>query len=294
MKERSVKIISQVSLVLASVFWGSGYFISKEVINVMHPVTLVAYRMLAGGIILGLTLLILKKNIFSNFKNGLVLGSLLVGVMLTQTVGLKLTTASNSGFISGMFILFVPFLSYILYKRKSSPLKIVAVGVAVIGLWLLTGGVGGMNTGDVLTIFTALCSGFRITYIGEVTKKEKIDPLIVCFHQFWITGVAAILITLIMGYSLSIGGVANMYKLGYLILFPTVISFALQLSGQRHLSSVNASLLIAFEPVFGAIFAWTLGGEKFIIMSAFGGLLIFAGMILSEVNFKSKKEPAVQ
>ena len=293
MKESSVKIVSQVSLLLAAVFWGSGYFVSKEAVNIMHPVTLVAYRMLAGGVIVGLALLILRKNIISNFKNGLVLGLLLVGVMLTQTVGLKITSASNSGFISGMFIIFVPFLSYMLYKRKTSPVKLVAVGFAVLGLWLLTGGVGGMNTGDVITIFTAVCSGLRITFIGEVTKKEKIDPLVVCFHQFWITGVAAIIISLFMGYSLAIGGAANTWRLEYLIIFPTVLAFALQLSGQRHLSSVNASFLIAFEPVFGAIFAWTLGGEKFIVMSAFGGLLIFAGMMLSEISFNQKEKVKV-
>ena len=100
---------SDLGLVYCAAIWGSTFFIVKESLFNVNPVMLVAYRFLIAAIILALFLN--KKKLFENWKQGLILGTLIAILYLTQTLGLKYTTASNSGFITGLFIIFVPIFS---------------------------------------------------------------------------------------------------------------------------------------------------------------------------------------
>ncbi|OGF49881.1 MAG: hypothetical protein A2231_05300 [Candidatus Firestonebacteria bacterium RIFOXYA2_FULL_40_8] len=284
MKSSKITLFATLGLLLASLIWGASFYQMKDAMAFISPLPFVAVRMGAASLLLAIIALFLKKNLLNKWKAGLFLGSVLSVVMITQTVGLKYTTASNSGFITGMFVVFIPVFSYLMYKRKSSFIKLLAMGINIFGLWMLTGGLTRLNTGDVLTIITTVASGVHIVYISEVSKEEGVDLLVLCFQQLFITSLAALIISLFWGLPFYLGDGGNMARLGYIILFPTVGSFLLQLNTQKYLSTVRAGLLITTEPVFAAVFAWTLGGEKIIPMAMLGGMVMVAGMMLSEIK----------
>ncbi|OGF51864.1 MAG: hypothetical protein A2497_00790, partial [Candidatus Firestonebacteria bacterium RifOxyC12_full_39_7] len=288
MKSSRITLLATLGLLLSSLMWGASFYQMKDAMAFISPLPFVAVRMGAAALLLAIIALYFKKNLLKNLKAGLILGSILSIVMISQTAGLKYTTASNSGFITGMFIVFIPVFSYLFYKRKFSFIKIIAVVVNISGLWMLTGGLSRLNNGDILTIITAIASGLHIVYISEVTKEEGIDLLVLCFHQLFVTSVVAFIVSLCFGLPFNLGSNGNIVRLGYIILFPTVGSFLIQLNTQKFLSTVRAALIITTEPVFAAVFAWTLGGEKVVPIAMLGGLVMVAGMLLSEV--KTSKE----
>lgn len=284
MNESKKIIYSVLGLLIGSLMWGASFYQIKEAMNYVQPLPFVAIRMGGAALILAAVALFLKKDLLSNLRTGVTLGIVLSVIMISQTVGLKYTSASNSGFITGMFVVFVPVFSFILFKRKSSFIKIIALLVNVFGLWILTGGLNRLNIGDVLTIVTAIFSGVHIVYISEKTKDNKIDLLVLCFQQLFIAGLTALIISLFAGYPILSGVKGNIANIGYIILFPTVASFLLQLHTQKHLSTVRSALILTTEPIFAAVFAWTFGGEKLIPVAALGGFIMVAGMIISEVE----------
>jgi drug/metabolite transporter (DMT)-like permease len=266
-------------LILAAAFWGSTFFLVKDTINSIDPVILIGYRFTAAAIILAIFLD--KKKLFHRWKDGLFLGTILLFLYLTQTIGLKYTTASNSGFITGLFVLFLPVCSFIIFKKLPTWMKLVEIGMATFGLWLLTGGMKDMNLGDMLTLMTAIFYALHILFADKFIKD--CDPYILSFQQFLVTGIGSLIIGLLIGSSFELVS-SVIPSVIFLTLFPTLIAFVIQLLGQKIVPAVQVSLIFSLEPVFGAIFAWTLGGEQFIIGRALGGLLIFIAMILSTLK----------
>ena len=111
-------LISDIGLVYAAAVWGSTFYIVKDVLNSIDPIMLVAYRFLLASVILGGYLIIKNKDLFKNFRYGIILGLILGTLYITQTIGLKHTTASNSGFITGLFVIFIPIFGWVIFKKK--------------------------------------------------------------------------------------------------------------------------------------------------------------------------------
>ena len=223
MKDSKRTLLATLGLLFASLLWGASFYQMKDVVASINPLPFVAIRMGGGALVFAVLALFLKKNLLKNWKQGLILGSILSVVMISQTAGIKYTTASNSGFITGMFIVFIPVFSYFVYKRTTPLIKLFAVAVNILGLWILTGGMSRFNFGDALTLLTALSSGMHIVYISEVTKEESADLMVLCFHQFLVTSVAALIISLCLGLSFDPGGSGNKDWLSYFIPYITFL-----------------------------------------------------------------------
>ncbi len=291
MLEKNKGIFWSIGLVIGCILWGASFYQMKDAMVYIQPLPFVAVRMFGGAIVIGVLALISGRNLLKHPKQGIILGVLLSSILITQTLGLKITTASNSGFITGMFIVTVPFFSLLFYKERTSLLKCFAIGVNLVGLWFLTGGLTRINAGDVWTLITALVCGVQIVYLSKIMKQEKMDAFVLCFQMFFVTALAALVFSLVLGIPYHFGSKGNILRIIYLIIFPTVLSFILQVVAQKYISTVRASLLLTAEPVSAALFAWTLGGEKYVPIAAFGGFLMVAGMIISEIpeNKKIKK-----
>jgi drug/metabolite transporter (DMT)-like permease len=221
---------------------------------------------------------------------GVVLGLLLWVLYVAQTWGLGVTTASNSGFITGMFIIFIPLLSYLMHERRPTAGQLVAVAIAVAGLYLLTGGIRGLNSGDVLTLLAAVTYALHVMLTGRYSSRG-LDPYVLCFQQMLITGGLSLLLAGILRLPF---GISTSYALGaiiFLAIFPSLSAFLIQLLAQRSVPELRVSLIFTLEPVFGALFAWTLGGEQPILLRALGGVLIVAAMLVSELGVKRGSGP---
>jgi drug/metabolite transporter (DMT)-like permease len=282
MLKRYKTLLSDLGLFYAAAIWGSTFILVKDTLNDINAVTLVAYRFIFSAAVMAIILLLMKKKFFSGFKYGLILGLLVWFLFIPQTIGLNYTTASNSGFITGLFIVFLPFFSALFFKIRPSVVKLISVCIALIGLWFLTGGLKQINIGDILTLSAAVTYALHLLFADKFVKNN-IDPYVLCFQQFLVVGVLSFIAGFFMKVPLYFSGMKPLFVVIFLALFPGVSAFVIQLVAQKHTSPIKVGLIFTMEPVFAAIFAWTLGGEKFIANNAFGGLLIVIAMLLAEL-----------
>jgi len=282
---------ADLGLFYAAAIWGTTFFIVKDALAQVDPIALVAYRFLIAGAVLLAYCLFTRRPLRPALWPGTVLGIIIFFLYVPQTVGLSFTTASNSGFITGMFVAFVPLFMYTIFRRKPSWLDIAASAVALAGLWILTGGMHDVNTGDLLTVVAAVTYALHVLYSDHYMKAD-IDPYVLACLQFLIVGVMSVAACLILGKPFAVGTWEVGGVILFLALFPTLSAFLIQLLAQRVTAPVKVSLIFSLEPVFAAAFAWTIGGEAVVLHRALGGLVIFAALVLASFSSPGKvKEP---
>jgi len=226
-------------------------------------------------------------------SNGVVLGILLACHFAFLTVGLKTTLASNAGFLVGTFVIFVPLFSYLLFKEKITLQKWAAVIVSFAGLWLLTGGFFAMSKGAVFIIIAAIAGALHIIFVSKMAREKGMEPFGLTFYQFAAGAGLLFFIILFNGYSFNIGSPKNIVFLIFIALIGNAFTTVGQVVTQKYMTAVKAALIIALEPVFSALFAWTYGGEKFDMIAGLGGLLIILGIVVAELRFKQKEKAVV-
>jgi drug/metabolite transporter (DMT)-like permease len=286
-----MKTLSTAGLIYCSLIWGATFFVVKDALSGVHPVTLVSYRFLIASLLI-FPVVAAKKIIRLHLKEGFVLACFLAIGYVTQTWGLAYTTASNSGFITALSVLFVPVILFFLFLKFVSKRQWFTCLIAAVGLWFLTGGIKGLNIGDGLTLLCAPAFAFQLVFVDKYVRK-KCNLLSLAFHQFWITGVLCLLISAVFGYSLEITQLKSGQMIFFLAVFPTFSAFFIQLWAQKRVEPVKVALILALEPVFAAVFAWTLGGEVLKLKSIFGGAVIMAAILISELSrfTKSRIKP---
>ena len=286
---RSKKIMADLGLFYAVAIWGSTFFIVKSALDGIDPVILVAYRFLIAGSILLIFLKLSGRPIFDGWKLALFPGLLLWMLYIPQTIGLKYTTASNSGFITGLFVAFVPIFLRLIFKRKPTTMEVIASAISLIGLWILTGGMSDVNIGDILTLITAVTYALHLLYVDKFMKRG-LDPYLFSCHQFLLVGLLSVLTALIFSLPFEIVTTDAFWMMLFLALFPTLSAFVIQMAAQKIRSPLRVSLIFALEPVFAALFAWTLGGETIVRHRALGGLLIFLALVISGLPAPKRKK----
>ena len=273
---------AELALIYCAAVWGSTFFIVKDSLNHIDPYALVAWRFLGAAALMAVPLLLRGVPLFANWQRGSLLGLILGVLYVFQTVGLGHTSASNSGFITGLFIIFVPLLNLICFRTLSPWPRLVAVAIALCGLWLLTGGIAGANYGDMLTLVAAVTYAAHVLYADRFTNSEM-NVYVLNFQQLFVTGLLALACGLALGRPFTVGTPETIGWVLFLTIFPTLSAFMLQLTAQKGVPPVTTALIFCLEPVFAAIFAWTLGSEQMIPLRAMGGLLIVLAMIISEL-----------
>jgi len=278
-------ILTDLGLIYTSAIWGSTFYVVKNSLVDIDPVIQVGYRFLLAALMLAAFLLFKRIPLFTNFRSGLVLGIILLLIYVPQTIGLKFTSAANSAFISGLFIAFVPLFGLFFFRHRSTRLQWLAVGISLLGLWILTGGLAEINIGDWMTILAAMGYAAHILFADRLIKK-KTNPYVLAFQQFLVVGVLSLLIGGLFDLPFSIASMKTIWVTVFLAVFPTLSAFVIMFLAQKHTAPLKLSLIFALEPVFGAVFAWTLGGELSKSMQLLGGLLIFDAILLSALSEK--------
>ncbi len=287
------KLWSDIGLFYCAAIWGSTFIVTKGALDSVDPVVMVGIRFLVSAAIL-LPWVLKRRDKTLHMREGFYLSLFLAALYITQTVGLVYTTASNSGFITGLFIIFIPVFMYLFRRQKPTRLQGLSAALAVAGMWLLTGGASGFNIGDALTLVAAAAYSAHLIFTDKYVKAEA-DPVLLVFHQFWMVSALSFAIALLSGSSLAVAGVNAWGVILFLAVFPTLTAFFIQMLAQRHSEPFKVGIIFTLEPVFAALFAWTWGGEEFVPVKAAGGLLIVSGMLigeLSKLNFRkaAKKE----
>jgi drug/metabolite transporter (DMT)-like permease len=216
-------------------------------------------------------------------KAAFVLGLLMFIVYAAQTEGLRITTASNSALITGLYMVLVPLFLLIYPGKKSDPLAMVGIAIALPGLYLLTQySLSGVNAGDFITLICTFACAWHIIFTGEFASQHSLIPLVVIQFLF---------VTLLSGAVAVAKGefTTHISTLGWLTIaitsvLATAIAFTIQIAAQRVVDPTRAGIALAMEAVFGALFGYFIGGEMMTTASFAGACLMVAGMFISEMR----------
>jgi len=277
-------IQAEIYLLGIVVIWGSTFAIIKGILDQIMPFTFLAYRFFWAAFILGLIFWKRLKNIDKMIlKKGSLIGIFLFLGYTFQTVGLKYTTATKAGFITGLSVVLVPIISHFFIREKISKNSIIGVILAFIGLWFLNYNSSFIfNFGDFLVLLCAVSFAMHIISVGLYVRK--VDYVLLVIVQLTTVFVLSFLMALFFERP----GIHLYYPSGVwwsIILtgiFATALAFYIQNKFQRYSTATKTAITFSGEPIFGAIFAYLLLGEKVGLIAWIGGLLIIFGMIISQ------------
>lgn len=214
------------------------------------------------------------------------LGIFLFIAFLTQTTGLRYTTASNSAFITGTNIVLIPFIQILIIKSKPKMENIIGIFIVVLGLYFLTNIKSDeVNIGDVLTIFCAISCAIYIVLLDKYSEKTDTNALI--FGQFLITTILTLFFVIFLEDSFfdNMKITWNASLIGTLIftaLFNTFLGLFLSTKYQKFTLPVRAGLIYNMEQVFAVISAYFILNEIFTAIQFVGAVIIIMGVIISE------------
>ena len=211
---------------------------------------------------------------------------MLFAAFLFQVEALGQMSANRNAFITGLNVLIVPLLG-IMAGRMPENRILIAVVLALAGLFAMCWDDGAWSGGDTLALCGALCFGVYVKMMEALTRRAS-DLMALTAVQIIIVAVcSAIWIALVSAQPVDWNGIAqgvraNFFNLLYLGVFATAAIIALQTWGQRHSSANEAAIVYAFEPACAAIAAYFWLSETMSMRSVMGGLLLIAGMIVSQ------------
>jgi drug/metabolite transporter (DMT)-like permease len=258
--------------------------IGKIVLEDLSPLQMIAVRFTLST---AFFLAFFSRRIFPLNRRQLVRGGIL-GIFLflgfvAQTVGLTLTTASKSAFITGMMVVFVPLLQVIIERRTPKVGNIAGVAIVSAGLWLLTSPSGSsFNTGDALTLLCSVLFAIYIVYIDVVAHDMSAMQL--TFLQMATNAILALGATLVFDTIPSRLPPGTLVAVLYLTVFATILTTFMQTRYQKETTPTRAAIIFTIEPVVAAVSAATVLGEQIGFGGAVGGSLIVGGVLLSELS----------
>lgn len=282
----SRNMLADVSLLFVALIWGSGFIATKHGLDSISPLYLNAFRFSLAFILM---LIFFRKKVSEVNKESLI-GGIVIGIFLFagfafQTVALQYTTAGKQAFLTGTNVVMVPFLYWIISKKRPDSYSFIATFLSFIGIGLLTLNNGlSIQIGDSLTIVCAFFFACHIVSIGYYTKKN--DPILLTILQF---GVAAILsfTTAIFFEEIPTGiTTKGVYSVVYLGVFSTLIAFLVQNIAQKYTSSTHAAIMLSLESVFGSLLSVILLNEIFTESMIVGCVIIFIAIITAETKWK--------
>lgn len=274
-------------LTLITAIWGWSFVLVKESITFYPIFSFLSLRFLLGSFFL-FPFLFLKNTKFDEgiVIKGATLGCLLFSGYAFQTFGLRWTTPSHSGFITGLFVVFTPILETFVFKRKITSQIIFSLIISTTGLFLLSfePKLSMLNLGDFLSLICAIIYAFHILYLSEYSKK--FDSLSLAFLQIVTVTLFATLFSFM--FEKERLPIPQITLKGALLtaIFATSLSYFIQTKYQGLTTATEAALIFTMEPLFAGLFSYYLWGERFTIRNIIGGILIVSGMLMSQIQLK--------
>ncbi len=278
------ELSSTLLLVAITVIWGLTFAVIKDVLRFVSPIYFIFWRFLIATVVV---YAVFARKIHADRGRSLVPGmivglSVFVG-FVTQTVGLKETTANKSAFITSMYVIMVPFLSHLLERKPVARRALGGSVLACLGLYILARpDFAGVNVGDVLTLICALAFGFQIVLTNIYSKTYEGSALL--FYELLLTAVLCFPASLVWGgWNINLNRQV-VVSIIYVAVLATAFNIYIQNTFQKFVTSVKAAIIYTTEPIFAAVFAFLLIRELPTWSLLIGGGLIIAGLFVSAVG----------
>ena len=297
------KIIGSLLLVLVAMIWGTAFVFQRTGMEQIEPITFNASRMTLAAVAIGILALFQKPSPLpknssdaKSTSRTTIIGGVLCGVFLTaasifQQMGLVYTTAGKAGFITALYMLIVPILNFLIFKKRNSLVVWIAVLLGVFGMYLLcmNGGFS-LSAGDLLVLVCAFLFSGHILCCDRFVNK--CNPIRLSAIQF----ITAAAISWVAAFILETPGVEKIISAIIPILYCGIVSggigYTLQIVAQKYTDPTVASLLMSLESVFAAIAGALILGERMSARELIGCAVMFIAIVLVQLPFplKSKKK----
>lgn len=285
-------------IALISLLWGASFAAMKVLLQLGLSVgAMLGLRFALGGLcLLGFLLALGIRPKRGELRDGLWMGLVLTLIFWLQADGLRFTTTSKSGFITGLYVLFTPLVSLVLGMRLR-PAHALGAAAAVLGLFLLVrdpaAPMGGWNRGDLETLFCAVACGVHIVMTSLYSRRS--DRWVLATTQVFVVALLSLAIAALLpaphGFQ-ALGRVfahpAAWISLAYQGLLATALAFYAMVTLQSRLGATEAAIVYSLEPVFTALLAmsgWVPGVQEHLGPSQLaGGALLVGAMLLAELG----------
>ncbi len=283
-------------LLFVGAIWGMGFVAQSTAMDAIEPIFFTGIRFLAAALsVLPLAIWESRRKISHDaatpttgkpFAAYAMLGTFLFAALATQQIGLVTTSVTNSGFLTGLYVVMVPILAVILLRQVPHFIIWPAALCTLLGIYLLSGGdVSALSRGDYWTILCAFLWACHVVLLSRVLKSRggNVQPLTLACTQFfvcaaWGIGIGAVIETISW---------ANIIAAAPEILFAGVASgglaFTLQAYAQQFTTAPQAAIFMSTEALFAALFGALFLSERIGALGLIGCALIFAAMLMVEI-----------
>lgn len=266
------------ALLLVSASWGLAFVVMKDAIERQSVNSFLFTRFLVAVI----AMFLLKPTVIQSInrevlRKGFIAGLFLAAGYILQTLGLALTGAAVTGFITGLYVVATPVLAAIILRVRITAFSWGCVLLATVGLALLSLKGWNLGYGEFLVFLCAIAFAAHIIALSK--WSNGLDVYAMTIVQLATCALATGLISLIQGYE------APPDRNGwYVVLFTaivcTAVAFVVQTWSQAHMSATKVAVILTMEVVFAALFAVIFGGESLSLRTLFGGVLVFIAMFM--------------
>lgn len=274
-------------IVVECIVWGLGNPLTKIGLEVMPAFYCIAMRFILAFL---LFMLFFGKYMLKKIRKAFIKPCLIIGIFtaisfISCSLAFKYTLATTAGFLISLAIVFTPFLSYCIAKKRIEKENLLVITIVVLGLYCLCGGGSGFHfgLGELLAIISSVSMACMLEFSARYLLE--IDPLLVCTVQSGVTGIICFFFAL--GFE-EFPGWSGIPPIGwgviiYLAVGCTFLAYILQNVSLRNLSATYVALIFCSEPIFTAIFSYGLLGETLTYKGLIGSGFIFVGIVLASV-----------
>lgn len=294
MQNSNKSFIAKIALLLATIIWGSTFFIMEGTIQSIGIYSLLAFRFTLAAIILAVILIKHLKVIDKGYLwRGFVMGALVIAAYIFQTYGLadEATTPGKNAFLTAIYCVIVPFLAYPFTKIKPDRYNVAASFLCIFGITLISVTGGDFSTicrGDLLTLLGGIFFSLHMIAVSAFSQGRNI--LLLTMLQFFFAGLIVWIPALIFEtfpLDMPLSGIGAIL---YLTIFATCLCYIFQNAGQKFTTPSTAALILSLEAVFGVLFSVIFTAETVSFKMFIGFSLVFLAIIISELKpFKSKR-----
>ncbi|KQV38316.1 MULTISPECIES: DMT family transporter [unclassified Rhizobium] len=282
------RIQANLLLLLSGAIWGAGFVAQSTAMEEVDPLWFTAMKFgLAALVVAPLAFFETRKAEAplpkASIRNFMLIGVALFFGAITQQLGLLTTTVTNSGFLTGLYVVFVPLLTVVFLRRRPHWIIWPAAAMALFGIFLLSGGsLAGLNDGDMLTILSAVFWAIQMMLVGIFAGSTG-RPMMLSLVQFAVCSVTSAAVALFLE-PLSLAAINNaLPEILYAGILSSGVAFTCQVVGQRYTTAPQAAIFLSSEALFAALFGMVLLGETITPLGYVGCGIIFAAMLLVEL-----------
>ena len=284
-------LMPRLALLLTTLIWGATFPATKAALDQIPPLSFLFLRFFLGALLVGMWFAVVGHRLHRDravlIASAITTVFLFLGYVL-QTVGLRYTGASNSAFLTALYVIFVP-----LMLRRFDGRVLLATAIAVAGLWLLVKPSSSMNVGDLLTLGCAVAFAGHIICLERFTRKFDAPSLLVWQMAamtllfipitWWEQAPASAFVptaVLLIGLGVT-GGLATG-------------AFAVQMWAQQIVPAQQVALVFASEPAYAAWLSWYFLGETLDLQGWIGSALILLAVVIGAFEKQAQPPPSAE